>query len=86
MSKQFFYVHLKLTPKSVSLATPIGDPHEIVVEVPRGLPNQRQSHLIGQGFTEKAFALDFVRTSSKLVSNATLQWKIWSTEKLMRER
>ena len=85
MSEKFFYA-LNFTPKSVSLAAPSGRPHEIVAEVPRGVPNQRQSHLIGQGFTEKAFALDFVRTSSKLVSNATLQWKIWSTEKLMRER
>ena len=37
MSEQFFYVHLKFTPKSVSLAAPIGSPHEIVVEIPRGL-------------------------------------------------
>jgi hypothetical protein len=43
MSKQFFYVYLKLTPKSVSLGAPIGDLHEIVVEVPRGLLHQRQS-------------------------------------------
>ena len=56
MSKQFFYVHLKYTPKSVSLAAPIGNPHEIVVEVPRGL--MRQSDLVGQDFTEKAIALD----------------------------
>ena len=37
---------LNFTPKSVSLAAPSGSPHEIVVEVPRGLPNQRQSHLL----------------------------------------
>ena len=61
MSAQFFYVHLKLTPKSVSLAEPIGSPHEIVVEVPRGLLNQRQSNLVGQDFTEKAIALDLAR-------------------------
>ena len=61
MSKQFFYEHLKLTPKSVSLATPIGDPHEIVVEVPRGLLHQRQSDVVGQDFTEKATALDLAR-------------------------
>src|SRR5260370_17158557 len=61
MSAQFFYVHLKLTPKSVSLAAPIGSPHEIVVEVPRGLLNQRQSDLVGQDFTEKAIALDLAR-------------------------
>jgi hypothetical protein len=61
MSEQFFYVHLKFTPKSVSLAAPIGSPHEIVVEVPRGLLNQRQSDLVGQGFTEKAIALDLAR-------------------------
>ena len=61
MSAQFFYVHLKLTPKSVSLAAPIGSPHEIVVEVPRGLLNQRQSDLIGQDFTQKAIALDLAR-------------------------
>jgi hypothetical protein len=61
MSKQFFYVHLKLTPKSVSLGAPIGDLHEIVVEVPRGLLHQRQSDLIGQGFTDKAIALDIAR-------------------------
>ncbi len=48
MSEEFFYVHLKFTPKSVSLAAPIGNPHEIVVEVPRGLLNQRQSDLLGQ--------------------------------------
>jgi hypothetical protein len=58
MSEQFFYVHLKFTPKSVSLAASIGSPHEIVVEIPRGLLNQRQSDLVGQGFTEKAIALD----------------------------
>ena len=61
MSKQFFYLHLKFTPKSVSLAAPIGNPHEIVVEVPRGLLNQRQSDLEGQDFTEKAIALDLAR-------------------------
>jgi hypothetical protein len=61
VSKQFFYVHLKLTPKSVSLAAPIGNPHEIVVEVPRGLLNQRKSDLVGQDFTEKAIALDLAR-------------------------
>ena len=66
MSKQFFYVHLKLTPKSVSLAAPIGNPHEIVVEVPRGLLKQRllkqrRSVLVGQDFTEKAIALDLAR-------------------------
>ena len=61
MSKQFFYVHLKYTPKSVSLAAPIGNPHEIVVEVPRGLLNQRQPDLVGQNFTEKAIALDLAR-------------------------
>ena len=61
MSEQFLYVHLKLTPKSVSLAAPIGNPHEIVVEVPRGLLKQRQSVLVGQDFTEKAMALDLAR-------------------------
>jgi hypothetical protein len=61
MSTQFFYVHLKLTPKSVSLAAPIGDPHEIVVEVPRVLLKQRQSVLVRQDFTEKAIALDLAR-------------------------
>ncbi len=59
ISKQFFYVHLKYTPKSVSLAAPIGHPHEIVVEVPRGL--MRQSDLVGQDFSEKAIALDLAR-------------------------
>ena len=58
MSEHFFYVHLKFTPKSVSLAAPIGDPNEIVVEVPRRLLDQRQSDLVGQDFTEKAIALD----------------------------
>ena len=47
-SEQFFYVHLKFT-------------QEIVVEVPRGILNQRQSDLVGQGFTEKAIALDLAR-------------------------
>ena len=47
-SKQFFYVHLKFI-------------QEIVVEVPRGLLNQRRSDLAGQGFTEKAIALDLAR-------------------------
>jgi len=61
MSKQFFYVHLKFTPKSVSLAAPIGSPHEIVVEVPRELLKQRQSDPVGQGFTEEAIALDLAR-------------------------
>jgi len=61
MSEQFLYVHLKLTPKSVSLAAPIGNPHEIVVEVPRGLLNHRQSNLVGQDFKEKAIALDLAR-------------------------
>jgi hypothetical protein len=50
-----------LTPKSVSLGTPIGDLHEIVVEVPRGLLHQRQSDPIGPGFTDKAIALDIAR-------------------------
>ena len=48
MSEQFFYVHLKFT-------------EEIVVEVPRGLLNQRQSDLVGKGFTEKALALNLAR-------------------------
>ena len=48
MSEQFFYVHLKFT-------------QEIVVEVPRGLLNQRQSDLVGKGFTEKALALNLAR-------------------------
>ena len=61
MSEQFFYVHLKFTPKSASLSAPIGSPHEIVVEVPRGLLNQRRPHLVGQGVTEKAIALDLAR-------------------------
>ena len=66
MSEQFLYVHLKLTPKSVSLAAPIGNPHEIVVEVPRGLLKQRllkqrRSVLVGQDFTEKAIALYLAR-------------------------
>ena len=47
-SEQFSYVHLKFT-------------QEIVVEVPRGLLTQRQSDLVGQGFTEKAIALDLAR-------------------------
>jgi len=47
-SEQFFYVHLKFT-------------QEIVVEVPRGLLNQRQSDLVGKGFTEKALALALAR-------------------------
>jgi Xaa-Pro aminopeptidase len=47
-------------------------------------PNRRYDHRARYATEsdKKAFALDFVRTSSKLVSNATLQWKIWSTEKL----
>jgi hypothetical protein len=61
MSEQFFYVHLRFTPKSVSPAAPIGSPQEIVVEVPRGLLNQIQSDLVGQDFTEKAIALDLAR-------------------------
>ena len=47
-SEQFFYVHLKFT-------------QEIVVEVPRWLLNQRRSDLAGQGFTEKAIALNLAR-------------------------
>jgi hypothetical protein len=61
MSEQFLYVHLKLTPKSLSLAAPIGNPHEIIVEVPRVLLKQRQSVLGGQDFTEKAIALELAR-------------------------
>jgi len=61
MSEQFFYVHLKLTPKSVSLAAPIGSPHEVVVEVPRGPLNQRQSDRVGAGVTEKTIALQLAR-------------------------
>jgi len=48
MSEQFFYVHLKFT-------------QEIAVEVPRDLLNQRQSDLVGKGFTEKALARDLAR-------------------------
>ena len=48
MSEQFFYVHLKFT-------------QEIVVEVPRGLLNQRQSDLVGKGSIEKTLALDLAR-------------------------
>ena len=54
-------MHLKFTPKSVSLSAPIGSPHEIVVEVPRGLLKQRQSDLVGQGVREQAIALDLAR-------------------------
>jgi hypothetical protein len=58
MSKQFFYVHLKFTPKSISLAAPIDSPHEIVVEIPRGLLSQQQSNPTYQGLTDKAIALN----------------------------
>ena len=51
MSEQFFYVHLKFKPKNISLAAPIGSPREIVVEVPKGLLNQRQSDVVDQDFT-----------------------------------
>ena len=61
MPERSFYVHLKFTPKSVALAAPIGSPHEIVVEVPKGLFNQRRSDLVGQDFTEKTIALDLAR-------------------------
>ena len=60
MSEQFFYVHLKFTPKSISLAAPIGSPHEILL-ISEGLLNQRQSDVVGQDFTEKATALDLAR-------------------------
>jgi hypothetical protein len=61
MSEQFLYVHLKFTPKSVSLAAPIGNPQEIVVEIPRRLLIQSRSDLVGRGLTEKAIALDLAR-------------------------
>jgi hypothetical protein len=46
---------------TATLAAPIGSPPEIVVEVPRWSLHQRQSDLVGQGFTEKAIALDIAR-------------------------
>ena len=57
MSEQFFYVHLKFT-------------QEIVVEVPRGSLNQRQSDLVGKGFTEKALALDLARDVALKMASA----------------
>ena len=61
MSKQFFYLHLKFTPKSLSLAAPIGNPHEIVVEVPRGLLHQKQLDPADQGSTDETIALNLAR-------------------------
>ena len=61
MSDQFFYVHLKFTPKSVSLGAPIGRPQEIVVEIPRELVSHRQSEPPGQDVTENTIALDLAR-------------------------
>ena len=74
MSKQFFYVHLKLTPKSVSLAAPIWQsPRGDFLEVPRGLLNQRQSGLVGQDFSEKAVALDLARDVTASLVGQTLR-------------
>jgi hypothetical protein len=64
MSTQFFYVHLKFTPKIGTHPMPITRHHEAVVEVPKDLVQLRQSERVSKNSAEKAIALDLARRAA----------------------
>src|SRR6478735_281563 len=64
MSAQFFYVHLKFTPKIATHTMPITHHHEAVIEVPKDLVQLRQSEIVSENSGEKTIALDLARRAA----------------------
>src|ERR1700748_2922148 len=64
MSKQFFYVQLKFTPKVGTDRAPITEPHEAVVEVPKDLVQRKQAEIMNDNPREKVIVLDLARRAA----------------------
>ena len=60
MSRQFFYMELKFTPKIRTGAMPILHQHAAVIEVPKDLVHSRQSESTHQ----KAIAIDLAKRAA----------------------
>ena len=63
MSAQFFYIHLRFTPKIGIHSIPITH-HEAVIEVPKDLVRLRQTETGGRNSGENAIALEFARRAA----------------------
>jgi hypothetical protein len=61
MSKQFFYIQLKFTPKTGNQAVPITRQREAVVEVPRYLVQRKQAGAKSENSGQESIALDLAR-------------------------
>lgn len=61
MSKQFFYVQLKFTPKTGNHTVPITHQREAVVEVPKYLVQRKQSEVKNENSGQEAIALNLAR-------------------------
>ena len=64
MSDQFFYVHLKFTPKIGSDRAPMTKQHEAVVEVPKDLVQCNQSENSTENPREKVIVVDLARRAA----------------------
>ena len=64
MSKQFFYVQLRFTPKVGIERAPIIEQHEAVVEVPKDLVQRKQAEIMNQNPREKVIVLDLARRAA----------------------
>jgi hypothetical protein len=64
MSDQFFYVHLKFTPKMGADRAPMTKRHEAVVEVPKDLVQGNQSESSTENSREKVIVLDLARRAA----------------------
>jgi len=64
MSKQFFYVQLRFTPKIGLRTVPITHQCEAVVEVPRNLVQRKLSEVINENPRQEAIALNLARSAA----------------------
>jgi hypothetical protein len=64
MSDQFFYVHLKFTPKIGTDRAPMTKQHEAVVEVPKDLVQRSRSETSNENPREKVMVLDLARKAA----------------------
>jgi len=64
MSKQFFYVQLRFTPKVGLRTVPITHQREAVVEVPRNLVQRKLSEVSNQNPGQEAIALNLARRAA----------------------